>query len=235
MASSADRVVGSGPVQRGPLMTQEETIAFVRENTRLHPVPLAPEISLYVSDESAPIWSMPAAEVKKLNLPDPFWAQAWSGGQALARYVLDHPETVRGKRVLDLGSGGGLVAIAAAKSGARHVISCDVNPHAAAVAPLNAAANGVTLEVITQDILDGGGPEAEVFLAGDVFYFPEVAVRMTPFLESLHKAGIPVLIGDPARVNLPVDKLEMLAEYSASVTRQFEDPGITRTMVYRFI
>src|SRR5882762_5948361 len=146
--------------------------AFIRANTRLTPVPLVPEISLHVADESVPIWQKTEEELATIGLPPPYWAFAWAGGQALARYVLDNPQAVAGKRVLDLASGSGLVAIAAAKAGAAPVIAADIDAFTQAAVALNAEANDVYIEILVQDLLDRAAspePRYDVILVGDLF------------------------------------------------------------------
>src|SRR3954462_8824420 len=154
--------------------------AFIRANTRLKPVPHVPEISLYLADESVPIWQKTEEELEQIGLPPPYWAFAWAGGQALARYVLDHPQEVAGKRVLDLASGSGLVAIAAAKAGAAPVIAADIDAFTEAATSLNAGANEVYIEVIVQDLLDrpaSAQPRYDLILVGDLFYERDTAAR----------------------------------------------------------
>jgi len=147
----------------------------------------------------------------------PYWAYAWGGGLALARYVLDHPETIAGRSVLDLGSGSGLVGIAAAKAGAREVMAVDVDAYAAVAAPLNAQANGVDIRFLLADLLDGEPPEGvDVVLAADLFYEEALARRTTGFLERCLTSGAQVLIGDPWRAHLPTERLQVLAEFTTA-------------------
>jgi len=213
-----------------------DRMAFIRLNTRLKPVPHAPEISLHVAEESVPIWQKTEQELNEMGLPPPYWAFAWAGGQALARYVLDHPETVAGLRVLDLAAGSGLVAIAAAKAGAAPVIAADIDAFTEAAIALNAAANGVYLEIITQDLLDRAAswqPRYDVILVGDLFYEHGTATRALAFLDRHAAVGTRVLIGDPGRTYLPRERLTRLAEYSVPVTRELEDMEIKRTCVWK--
>jgi predicted nicotinamide N-methyase len=207
--------------------------AFIRANTRLRAVPLAPEISLYVADEAVPLWHKTEEELGEAGLPPPFWAFAWAGGQALARHVLDHPDVVRSKTVLDLASGSGLVGIAAMKSGAASVTVADIDAFAFAAAALNATANGVVLATRQDDLL-ANAPDGQwdVILAGDIFYERDTAQRAFDFL-SVHAArGATVLIGDPGRSYLPRDKLQRIADYSVPVTRDLEDTEIKQTAVW---
>ena len=206
--------------------------AFIRAETRLRPVPLVPEVSLHVADEAVPIWHRTEEELGELGLPPPFWAFAWAGGQALARHVLDHPETVRGKRVLDFASGSGLVGIAATKAGAASVTCADIDPFAVAAIALNGAANSVVLSP-TQDDLIGRDEDWDTVLAGDIAYERDLAEKVFAWLLALAARGATVLIGDPGRTYLPKDRLEKLAEYSVPVTRELEDMEIKRTAVWR--
>ncbi|MFG1206793.1 methyltransferase [Xanthobacter flavus] len=206
--------------------------AFIRAETRLRPVPLVPEVSLHMADEAVPIWHRTEEELGELGLPPPFWAFAWAGGQALARHVLDHPETVRGKRVLDFASGSGLVGIAAMKAGAAAVTCADIDPFAVAAIALNGAANGVALAP-TQDDLIGRDDGWDTVLAGDIAYERDLAEKVFAWLLALAGRGATVLIGDPGRTYLPKDRLTRLADYSVPVTRELEDMEIKRTAVWR--
>jgi predicted nicotinamide N-methyase len=209
--------------------------AFIRANTRLTPVPHVPEISLYVATESVPIWLKTEQELDAMGLPPPYWAFAWAGGQALARHVLDHPEIVAGKRVLDLAAGSGLVAIAAARCGAAPVVAADIDAFTDPAISLNAEANGVYIEILTQDLLDRPAPSEpryDVILVGDLFYERDTAARALAFLDRHAASGSRVLIGDPGRTYLPKDRLTRLAEYSVPVTRELEDMEIKRTSVW---
>ena len=167
------------------------------------------------------------------DLPPPFWAFAWAGGQALARYLLDHPEAVRGRRVLDFASGSGLVAIAAAKAGAAEVDACDIDPFAIAAIGINAAANGVGVTAVDADLV-GRDDGWDAVLAGDVCYERDLAQRATGWLYGLSRRGATVLIGDPGRSYLPKDRLEAIATYRVPVTRSLEDSDIKQSTVWRF-
>src|ERR1043166_788054 len=209
--------------------------AFIRANTRLKPVPHVPEISLYVADESVPMWQKTEEELGAIGLPPPYWAFAWAGGQALARHVLDHPDIVAGKRVLDLAAGSGLVAIAAAKAGAAPVIAADIDAFTEPAIALNAEANDVYVEILTQDLLDRAAadtPRYDVILVGDLFYERDTEARALAFLNRNAAGGSRVLIGDPGRTYLPKERLTRLAEYSVPVTRELEDMEIKRTSVW---
>ncbi len=207
--------------------------AFIRANTRLRPVPHVPEISLYLADEAVPLWQKTEEQLNEDGLPPPFWAFAWAGGQALARYVIDHAETVRGKRVLDLASGSGLVAIAAMKAGAHEVTAADIDAFALEAVKLNALANGVELICLGDDLLGNRADGRwETVLAGDIFYERDTAERALAFLSKQAALGAAILIGDPGRSYLPKDRLARLAEYSVPVTRELEDNEIKRTAVW---
>ena len=216
----------SRPIRRDPG-------AFIRANTRLTTVPHAPEIVLHVADEATDLWQKTEAELESIGLPPPFWAFAWAGGQALARYVLDHPEILAGRDIVDFASGSGLVAIAAAKAGAASVLASDLDPFALAAIPLNAAANGVA-ERITVAGTDLIGTHAGCVLAADIFYERDLAARVTDWLAELHGRGVPVLIGDPGRSYLPRERLEVLATYEVPVSRALEDAEVKRSSVWRF-
>ncbi len=205
---------------------------FIAENTRILPVPHTPEIRLHLADEAVALWQRTEEELGEMGLPPPFWAFAWAGGQALARYVLDRPELVAGHTVLDFASGSGLVAIAAAKSGAKTVIAADIDPFAAVAIPMNARLNNVEITAHQGDLigLDHGWP---VVLAGDICYERDTATRVIAWLDDLQQRGAEVLIGDPGRNYLPKDRLELLASYEVPVTRALEDAEIKRSGVWR--
>ncbi|HUG61799.1 MAG TPA: methyltransferase [Methylomirabilota bacterium] len=209
--------------------------AFIRAETRLSAPPHVPEIRLHLADEAMGLWQRTEDELGTLGLPPPFWAFAWAGGQALARYILDRPDLVRGRRVLDFASGSGIVGIAAAMSGAARVVCTDIDGFSLAAIALNAAANGVTVEADGRDVL---GPDGhcgfDVVLAGDVFYEKPMADRVLPFLTAAHEAGLTVLFGDPGRSYVPKGGVEAIATYEVAVTRALEDSEVKRTRVWRF-
>ena len=207
--------------------------AFIRAETRLHPVPHAPEILLHVADEATALWARTEEELGAVGLPPPFWAFAWAGGQALARYVLDRPETVRGRTVLDFASGSGLVAIAAARAGAGRVEASDIDAFAIAAIRLNAGANGVAVEPVAEDLI-GSDRGWDTVLAGDICYERDLAARVVAWLEGLARRGARVLVGDPGRSYLPRERLQALATYEVPVTRSLEDADIKRTSVWGF-
>jgi predicted nicotinamide N-methyase len=214
-----------------PVIADEAT--FIRANTRIRPVPLIPEISIYVADEAVPLWHKTEEQLGEEGLPPPFWAFAWAGGQALGRYVLDHPETVRGKAVLDLASGSGLVGIAAMKAGAASVACADIDDFARAAIMLNAQHNSVPIETLADDLLATTASQGwDIILAGDIFYERDTAQRAFAFLSDHAARGATVLIGDPGRSYLPKDKLTIRATYSVPVTRELEDTEIKQTSVW---
>lgn len=212
-----------------------ERAAFIRANTRLQAPPHVPEIVLHLADEAVPLWRRTEEELGEIGLPPPFWAFAWAGGQALARYLLDTPGTVAGKRVLDLASGSGVVAIAAAQAGAAPVVASEIDDYAEVAIALNAEANGVYADVLARDLLDDPAPaEAryDLILVGDLFYEQTTAARALAFVQRQAAAGARVLIGDPGRSYLPKERLTQLIEYRIPVTRELEDQEIKRTAVW---
>ncbi|MGI5216055.1 class I SAM-dependent methyltransferase [Plantactinospora sp. CA-290183] len=207
---------------------------FVRAYARLAPVAAVPEVRLYQADEPIGLWELTEGEFRS-EQPPPFWAFAWAGGQALARYVLDHPETVAGRRVLDLASGSGLVAVAAARAGATAVRAVDVDPMALAAVAVNAEANGVTVDGTLGDVLDGDAGDAQVVLAGDVFYSQAMANRMLRFLLRATRAGARVLVGDPERAYLPRERFRRLAGYNIPVPPALESVRVKHSAVWELI
>ncbi len=214
-------------------MDEAQAAAFIRENTRPQPPPLTPEIVLHLASESLPIWLKTEEELGAMNVPPPYWAFAWAGGQALARYVLDNPDAVAGKSVADIGAGSGLVAIAAARAGACTVFAFDVDALAIAAIRLNAAANGVSLSVSSHDVLGGPPPVADVLLVGDLFYERELAGRVLALIDAAAGRWADVLVGDPRRSYFPAKRFEQVASYEVPVTRELEDAEIKRTAVWR--
>jgi predicted nicotinamide N-methyase len=206
---------------------------FVVANTRLVAPPLVPELRLRLADEAAPIWRKTEEELGAMGLPPPFWAFAWAGGQALARYALDNPHIVAGKRVLDFASGSGLVAIAAARAGAKATEASDVDAFAIAAIEANAAENGAAVHPRLEDLV-GTDEGWDVVLAGDVSYEKDKAAAVADWLEGLSRRGAAVLVGDPRRAYLALDRLESVIEYRVPVTRELEDSEIKRTGVFRF-
>ncbi len=207
--------------------------AFVRRQTRLLAPPLVPEMRLHLADEAVALWRKTEQEFGEIGLPPPFWAFAWVGGQALARYLLDNPELVAGKFALDFASGSGLVAIAAAMAGARRVEASEIDEFAQAAIELNARENDVAVAVLAEDVIDSDRGW-EVVLAGDVSYQKDMAEAATRWLEALARRGALVLIGDPRRSYLALDRLERLIEYDVPALRALEDADVKRAGVFKF-
>lgn len=202
------------------------------DQVRLTELPFVPEVRLHLATDPIILWARLEAEAGRA-LPPPFWASAWVGGQAIARYVLDHPETVYGLRVLDLAAGCGQAGIAAALAGAARVEANDIDPYAPRAIALNARANGVAVAVSETDLLDGAGEDADVVLAGDVFYSKEMAHRVRRFIERVAARGARVLVGDPGRAFLPHEWLQPLATYQVPTTDGIENTEIKQTQVLR--
>ena len=213
--------------------------AFIRAHTILRAPPIVPEVQLHLASEVMNLWSqteaLSAARAAGVsNLPPPYWAFAWPGGQAMARYVLDNADNFAGKTVLDFGAGSGLVAIAAAKAGAVPVIASDIDPLALAVIELNAAANTVFIEPIANDLIGTNG-RWDVILAGDMCYERPLAERLVEWLRILASQGARVLLGDPRRNYFPERGVERLATYSVPTSRDLEDRDMRETSVYRLV
>jgi predicted nicotinamide N-methyase len=207
---------------------------FIRRHTRLQQPPLVPEVALHLADDIMRLWERLGEESESGNPNIPFWGSAWVGGQALARYILDHPAEVAGKRVFDLATGSGLCAIAAIQAGAATVAAADVDPLATCAAALNAAANGTRIEITTRDVLTRPPPRADVILAGDVCYEEEMAAQILPWLETAQRAGTQVLIGDPGRHYFPREIMVLLDAYDVPTTWAVEGAETKRTGVYTF-
>jgi predicted nicotinamide N-methyase len=206
---------------------------FILDNTAVMAPPHVPEIRLHLADEAHDLWLKTEEELEEIGLPPPFWAFAWAGGQGLARYILDNPETVSGKRVVDFASGSGLVAIAAAKAGAASVLAVDIDPWTGAAIELNSRLNNVTIGVSDNDVI-GSDLDADILLAGDVFYDKSFAERLLPWFEALTAKGIAVIVGDPGRAYCPRERMQALATYEVPVTRALEDAEVKKTTVWRF-
>ena len=216
-------------------MAESDPLMVIRSETRLGPVPLVPEIRLYQATDPITLWQRMEAASGPTDLDPPFWSSAWAGGQALARYLLDNPETVEGGRVIDIASGSGLVAIAAAMAGAATVTAYDVDPFAAAAIAANAAANRVTVHAVCADILDRDDLPpvgTDVLLVADAFYERDLAGQVMQFLERGRRRGSHVLLGDFGRAFLPVDRLRPLATYEVAGLRAVEGTDVKRTTVW---
>lgn len=210
--------------------------AFIRANTRLLAPPLVPEIRLHLAEESLPIWRKTEEELGAMNVAPPYWAFAWAGGQALARYLLDNPEIARGRDVLDLGVGSGLTSIAAMMAGARSVLSADIDAVALVACRLNAAANGCVVATTADDLLVAPpDPGFTLVLVGDLFYERTLAERTLAFVSAAASNGATVLIGDPGRSYFPRGRFRQLAEHGVPVTRELEDAEIKRTSVWQVV
>jgi predicted nicotinamide N-methyase len=217
-------------------MTTVDHHIAVMATTTVQPTPLVPEIVLHCAANAYDVWALTSNGDE--SAPMPFWSFPWAGGQALARYVLDNPQTVRGRTVLDLAAGSGLVGIAAARAGASQVTANDIDPYAAAAQELNAHANDVALVVLTADLLDAGStdadlPAADVVLAGDVCYERDLTARMLAFLLRCRARGSDVLLGDPGRAYLPREHLIDVATYDVPTTLELEDRQLKATTVFR--
>jgi predicted nicotinamide N-methyase len=216
-------VIGADPASRR---------AFIRANTRLQAPPHTPELRLYLADEVTPIWRLTEEQLGQMGLPPPFWAFAWAGGQALARYLIDHPSEVAGRRLVDFATGSGIVAIAAMKAGAASVLAADIDGFCEAAVALNAAANGVAVAFTGANLLEAPPPPADVILAADICYEKPLAEAVMAWLAAARAAGTRVLIGDPGRSYFPKSGLEKLAEYQVPTTRDLEDAEVKRTAVW---
>lgn len=200
--------------------------------TRLQSPPVVPELRLHLADDMDAAWSALQEELDDGELPPPFWAFAWLGGQAVARLVLDEPQRVRGLRVLDLATGSGLCALAARRAGAAAVTAVDVDPYAVAAAQLNAAENGLEVDGRCADLLDEAPPPVDVVLAGDVFYDAAMSDRVQPWLLAARRGGAQVLVGDPGRHYLPRALMTEVAALDVPTTRDLEGVEVKRVRVF---
>jgi predicted nicotinamide N-methyase len=216
-------------------MSPAEIADFIRANTVVTAPPLVPEISLRLATEITPLWQATEAMLAASQLPPPYWAFAWAGGQALARHVLDHPELVRDRDVLDFGAGSGLLAIAAARAGARTVLAAEIDPVAAEAIALNAALNGVAVAVEATDVIGRRSAPWQIILAGDMCYERPLAERLTMWLSELVQDGATVLLGDPGRNYLPKSGLAALARYRVPTPLDLEDREWREGVVWRLI
>lgn len=208
---------------------------FIRQNTALTETPLVPEIKLHVASEFLPLWQMTEDEMAQVGLPPPFWAFAWAGGQAMARFLLDHPEYVAGKKVLDFGAGSGLAGIGAAKAGAACVTASEIDAIAVASIRLNARENNVLIDALEADLVGTVDGEWDVVLAADVCYEGPAAARIVAWLEQLVTNGVTVLMGDPGRTYFPKTGHEKLISYAVKTTRELEDTDLRNTSVWRLL
>ncbi len=224
---------GDGELAR---FAARDPAGFIRANTTLMPPSLVPELRLHLADEVMDLWARTEDVLETVGLPPPYWAFAWAGGQALARYVLDNPSLVAGRRVLDFATGSGIVAVAALKAGAAGVVATEIDSFAREAARLNAEANGVAggLSVSAEDMTATEPGRFDIVLAGDVFYEKPMAERVGAWLLRECAAGVEVLVGDPGRSYLPKDRLEPVAEFRVPVPRAIEDSEIKHTRIWRF-
>jgi predicted nicotinamide N-methyase len=206
--------------------------AFVLRHTELRVVPGLEEIRLHLADEALPLWHAVQVETGDPDAALPYWAFAWAGGLAIGRYLRDHPEAVRGRRVFDLASGSGVCGIAALRAGASGVTGADIDPFAAAAIKLNSRANGYRITVVQRDVLDDEPPDVDVLLAGDCCYDARLAERVLPWLQEARACGIDVLVGDPGRRYLPTEALDEVASYGVRTTTELEDLDRKQGRVY---
>jgi len=206
--------------------------AFIRANTAIGTPPLVPEIKLHLASEVTPLWHATEATLEKSQLPPPYWAFAWPGGQALARHLLDHPALVAGKAVLDIGAGSGVVAIAARRAGAVRVTAAEIDAFAIAAIGLNAALNEVAIETESRDLI-GDMSDWDTILVGDMCYERPLAERLTAWLRTLAAQGATVLMGDPGRTYLPKDGLTEIARYSVPTSLDLEDRTVRETLIWQ--
>lgn len=201
--------------------------------TRLRPVPGIDGLSLYLTDDIRATWRATQVATSDPDAALPYWSVAWGGGLALASYLRDRPDVVAGRRVLDVASGSGIVAIAAAQAGAADVLAADIDPFAVEAIELSAKANGVRIAVVGRDVLDEEPPDVDVVLAGDCWYEPVLARRALAWLRRARSAGIEVLTGDPGRADLPSAALQPIASYGVRTTSDLEDLELRQASVYR--
>jgi predicted nicotinamide N-methyase len=214
-------------------MSATSARAFVLRHTVLRPVPGLEDVRSHLADAILPVWHATQIETSDPDAPLPYWAVAWGGGLAIGRYLHDDPTIVVGRRVLDLGSGSGLCAIAAMRAGAAEATAVDIDPFAAAAIALNARANGVRVSVVRRDILDEDPPDVDVILAGDCWYDADLARRVTTWLLEAQARGIDVIVGDPGRRYLPTAELTCVATYAVRTTSDLEDMDRHEASVYR--
>ena len=208
--------------------------AFIRAQTRPLPVLSLPDIALYQADEVTPLWLMTEQDLARDRLAPPFWAFAWSGGQALARYILENPSIIAGKRVLDLACGSGLVAVAAARAGASTVIANDIDPYAEAAVELNAALNGVHIDFLSGNLLAGDPPGVDLILAGDICYEKAMTGAMLTFFDRARAHSMAVLVGDPHRTYFPASGFRRVAQYRVQTHADIEDVAEKAASVWEY-
>lgn len=213
----------------------EDRRAFIRSHTALEPPPLVPEIALHLATEVTPLWEATEAFLEKNGVPPPYWAFAWAGGQALARWILDNPQAVAGKRVLAFAAGGGVDAIACAKAGAAQVWANEIDAFALDAMALNAAHNGAAVTPLPDDIVGTVAEDWDVVIAGDVCYEKPMAGRVMAWLRDLAQKGRTVLLADPGRNYFAAEGMERLAVYDVPTTDDLEGCTLRRAGVYRVL
>lgn len=221
-------------LERLRVLMAQDRCQFIREVTEVAQPPACPEIDLWLATEVTPLWEATEAALLRVNLPPPYWAFCWAGGQALTRYVLDNPDLVRGKRVLDFAAGSGASAVAAAKNGAARVEAADIDPLACAVIPMNAELNGVSVEVVKDDVV-GSECRWDVVVAGDVCYERPMTEHIFPWLRQLAGAGATVIMADPGRAYLPKTGLLEVARTTVATSLELEDRTRREVVVYRIV
>lgn len=207
---------------------------FIRRQTRVQSTVLVPEVALHLAAEAATIFDCVTTELPEAARWPPLWAFAWPGGQALARHILDKPGVVRGRRIVDIGAGSGIAAIAAAKAGAGQVLAADVDPAAIEVILVNAALNGVAVNVTTDDVL-GDPPPADLYLVADLVYDPELATRVAAFLEAARRSGAEVLLADRTNARRPPGPFELIGTYDAPLTPSIAELPFDRARLWRLV
>ncbi|WP_422034398.1 class I SAM-dependent methyltransferase [Reyranella sp.] len=210
---------------------------FIRANTALEAPAMVPEFRLWLATEYVPIWQATEAWLEEQNVDPPYWAFCWPGGQAIARHLLDNPDLVRGKRVIDFAAGSGVSSLAAVRAGAASVVANDIDRLSLVAAGLNATANGLSIETSSEDWLAGapGAPEADVVIAGDVCYEREMSVQALAWLRSHAAKGRLVLLGDPGRNYFSAQGLDELGRYEIPTSLQLENRGMRETVVWRVL
>jgi predicted nicotinamide N-methyase len=209
-----------------------DAVSFIKEQTAIDTPSLVPEIKLHLSTEVTPLWHATEATLAAKQLPPPYWAFAWPGGQALARHLLDHPARVAGKSVLDFGAGSGLVSIAAKKAAARRVVAAEIDAFAIVAMRLNAELNQVAIEIEGNDII-GRDDGWDMILIGDMCYERPLADRLVPWLRALAQRGATVLVGDPGRAYLPKEGLTKIADYAVPTSLDLEDRTVRDTVIWQ--
>ncbi|HJR23005.1 MAG TPA: 50S ribosomal protein L11 methyltransferase [Dongiaceae bacterium] len=208
--------------------------AFILAQTAIAAPPLVPEIKLHLATEITPIWEATEATLTAMNLPPPYWAFAWAGGQALTRFLIDHPDWVQGKCVLDFAAGSGLSAIGAAKAGAALTQAAEIDDFAIAAIALNARINDVAIDLVREDLI-GVEPRWDIVLAGDVCYERPMAEKVIAWFRALAGRGVAILMGDPGRAYLPQSGLLELARYQVPTSLELEDRTQRETIVWRLM